>query len=261
MNLLSIWKSDEYYDKARIASQDSFSHPGWLEIKKIAAKAESILEVGCGEGTKLANISSKNTKLNGVDLSQTAVKTAQKQFKNISFEVADASSLPFKDSSFDLVYSAFMIEHIQNPEKVIKEMLRVTKDKKYLALLAPNYGAPNRHSPCSKVNPIFKIILGFLEDLFSIFISKPTSLSWQTVVPIADEKHYEIDWDTTVEPYARSLIQYFQNQNLKIIKQSTCWNLNEENEKIFNKVFRFLGKRNLYPFRYWGPHLLIISQK
>jgi ubiquinone/menaquinone biosynthesis C-methylase UbiE len=42
--------------------------------------------------------------------------------------VADAEHLPFKNNAFDYVYSNHVIEHVSNPEVMLREMVRVTKD-------------------------------------------------------------------------------------------------------------------------------------
>jgi len=53
---------------------------------------------------------------------------------------ASAFALPFAPNSFDLVYGWDFLHHISEPEKVVKEMARVTK--KYLVLLEPNSHNP-----------------------------------------------------------------------------------------------------------------------
>jgi SAM-dependent methyltransferase len=56
-----------------------------------------------------------------------------------NFIQADCLTLPFKDSSFDEVYSGNVIEHVVNPVKMIREMIRVSKDK--VTIIVPHrYG-------------------------------------------------------------------------------------------------------------------------
>jgi SAM-dependent methyltransferase len=43
------------------------------------------------------------------------------------FVDANAELLPFEDQTFDFVYCSHLLEHVGNPDAVIKEMLRVTK--------------------------------------------------------------------------------------------------------------------------------------
>ena len=47
--------------------------------------------------------------------------------------------LPFQDNSFDIVYSANVLEHTQDPKQVIREALRVVKPGGLIQIIYPNY--------------------------------------------------------------------------------------------------------------------------
>ena len=66
---------------------------------------------------------------------ETALKA--KNPDNLSFEVADATSLRFADNSFDVVVIANALHIIPNPEKALEEIRRVLKDDGLL--IAPNF--------------------------------------------------------------------------------------------------------------------------
>lgn len=51
----------------------------------------------------------------------------------------NAEKLPFDDSSYDLIYSSNVIEHVNNPYEVMRESLRVLKPGGYLQFVIPNY--------------------------------------------------------------------------------------------------------------------------
>ena len=59
-------------------------------------------------------------------LSQARKRAAKRGF-SIRFEEADAMALPYEDDCFDVVSMAFGIRNIQQPQRAIAEMLRVTK--------------------------------------------------------------------------------------------------------------------------------------
>ena len=257
MAKLKVWETKEYYDQAHEAGGSS--HPGLLLIKELGKKAASILEVGCGEGSKLNLVVKGQAKGFGVDISQTAIRRAKKQYPQLTFQVADAEQLPFPEDRFDLVFSAFTLEHLSNPEKVLKEMIRVLKPSGKLALLAPNYGAPNRASPCFEGSRVKKLAVGLLKDWVALFRSR--SLNWRPVQPKAKPGRYEIDWDTTVEPYLGSLKHYLTNQGVKIVKVDSFWGKVETTVPSRQKPFSWLGKLGVYPFKYWGPHLLLVGEK
>ena len=66
---------------------------------------------------------------------ETALKA--KNPENLSFEVADATSLRFADNSFDVVVIANALHIIPNPEKALEEIRRILKDGGLL--IAPNF--------------------------------------------------------------------------------------------------------------------------
>ena len=54
--------------------------------------------------------------------------------------LADGTDLPFADDSFDLVTAITVLEFVEHPDKLITEMLRVSRDRIFLGVL-------NRYSP------------------------------------------------------------------------------------------------------------------
>jgi len=96
---------------------------------------DSVLDVGCGEGFDLYQLSmyfDKAKQLTGIDSSQKAIDRAKLEFAGgddrINYMVGDASKrLPFKDGEFDLVFSSNFIESVVDKDKVLKEMHRVLK--------------------------------------------------------------------------------------------------------------------------------------
>jgi pseudaminic acid biosynthesis-associated methylase len=87
-----------------------------------------VLEVGCGSGANigiLAKVGIHN--VIGVDIQPEAIKRAQE----IGWDVVegDAKSLPFKDGSFDMVFTSGVLIHIppDDLEIVMGEMLRVSR--------------------------------------------------------------------------------------------------------------------------------------
>jgi ubiquinone/menaquinone biosynthesis C-methylase UbiE len=73
--------------------------------------ARRILDVGCGTGEQLALFAdwgAKPVNLFGVDLIPDRIRTARRNLPGITFELANAESLPFPDGYFDLV-AAFTV--------------------------------------------------------------------------------------------------------------------------------------------------------
>lgn len=104
----------------------------------------SLLECGCG-GSPARHLLPGCRDYTGVDFSARGIEMARQAFADVAqphrFEVADTCALPFDDASFDAVYSAHMIYHIDDPQaqaQALAEMMRVLKPGGSLALLTAN---------------------------------------------------------------------------------------------------------------------------
>ena len=67
----------------------------------------------------------------GVDISEEVVEKAHRRFESLNiphnFVVGDMRQIPFKDESFDCIWTMGTLEHVPDPEKVVLEMYRVLK--------------------------------------------------------------------------------------------------------------------------------------
>ena len=82
----------------------------------------------------------------GIDISEPTVVQARAAFTRESGPLraaaADVRALPFRDASFDAIYSMGTIEHFDETEQAVKEMARVLKPGGRAII-----GVPNRHDP------------------------------------------------------------------------------------------------------------------
>jgi len=99
---------------------------------------ESILDVGCGEGFTLEKFQKAGIgkKLTGIDFLDTAIKIGKKERPDLDLRIGNIYDIPFKSNTFDLVNCNEVLEHIDDPEKGLKELVRVSK--KYVVLSVPN---------------------------------------------------------------------------------------------------------------------------
>ena len=101
-------------------------------------KAEIILDVGCGEGFTMEKLlkSGVGKKIEGIEYAKDAILLGKKLFPNLTFRQGSVYELPYKNNSFDLVVCTEVLEHLEESEKALKEMLRISK--KYLIISVPN---------------------------------------------------------------------------------------------------------------------------
>lgn len=253
-----VWQSDNYLLLSKKASMD-IDNIGMKILKRNSLKARKLLDLGCGEGTRLNWLLSKGQIGIGVDLSSKAIDRGRKNYPKIKFIQADLEQVPLESNDFDLVYSAYVLEHLTDPAKVLREAIRLTSQGGNLILLAPNYGAPNRASPPFKGSRINKLIKGFVDDLLNL--NDYQKINWRRVTPISSKVHHEMDWDTAVEPYLGSLLNYIRLRGLKIEYYSSCWEEELPKVKFHQKIFKYLSKLQIYPFTLWGPHLVVVARK
>lgn len=132
-------KNKEYYDEYGKIYEAERRSPYYEYINKeevsfIApyAKGKKTLEIGCGTGIILEEIAKIAKDARGIDLSEGMLATSRK--KGLNVQQSDATSLPFKDEEFDLVYSCKVLAHVQDIKKALSEITRVTKSGGYMLL-------------------------------------------------------------------------------------------------------------------------------
>jgi SAM-dependent methyltransferase len=97
-----------------------------------------VLEIGCGFGGLLAELSETGLSAVGIDIDDARVGYASA--KGFDARVADAQKLPFSTGSFDTVISAAVLEHIPNIRAALREAHRVlTPDGAFVARWGPGW--------------------------------------------------------------------------------------------------------------------------
>ena len=96
-----------------------------------------LLEVGCGTGVYTDELRKINSGMVAVDISPKMMATAVKKYPSVNFMQMDTKNLGFKDCSFDVVFSAFLLQHV-NAKSTIQEMYRILKSGGYLVAFVPN---------------------------------------------------------------------------------------------------------------------------
>ena len=89
-----------------------------------------VLEVGCNFGGQLLLLRKLGFKnLYGVEINPEIVELSRKRANFVNIIVGDVLNIPFKDASFDLVFTSGLLIHVspKNIEKAISEIYRVSK--------------------------------------------------------------------------------------------------------------------------------------
>lgn len=90
------------------------------------AQGKRVLEVSCGAGVGFGLLERTAALVVGCDLTSEVLATAQRHYgKRIPLAGADAQSLPFADSTFDLLLSFEAIYYLPRPDAFLREARRV----------------------------------------------------------------------------------------------------------------------------------------
>jgi 2-polyprenyl-3-methyl-5-hydroxy-6-metoxy-1,4-benzoquinol methylase len=145
------------YDKWHSEHEvDAGANALWHRRIKSYAKPEHdfrgrrVLEIGCGRGgfaCWLAAQPFKPSEIVAADFSSSAVDmaasyAAKNGIEGIKFIEADIQKIPFASNTFDTVISCETIEHVPDPKKAVRELLRVLRPGGRLYLTTPNYFGP-----------------------------------------------------------------------------------------------------------------------
>ena len=102
-----------------------------------------ILDIGCGGGQLLDSFSRiPQIEVYGVDISEKALKMAiKKGYKAFLCDV-ETEKLPFNDNFFNIVVINDLLEHIINPDNLLRQVHRVLKNRSKLIISVPNVSCP-----------------------------------------------------------------------------------------------------------------------
>ncbi len=103
-----------------------------LFIAFAASRAQGkVLDVGCGTGNLAVELAGNPafTSIEALDLSQAYISYAKAREADarINFQAADACNIPFADNTFDLTLSMLVLAFVPEPQRAVREMVRVTR--------------------------------------------------------------------------------------------------------------------------------------
>jgi len=108
-------------------------------------EAGRVLDVGCGSGTMAKAIKRERPELevHGADFSASTISAAQHDPQGVTFVQAPAEALPFENASFEAVTMFDVLEHVDDPARVLGEIARVLKPDGRFHIVLPLEGQPH----------------------------------------------------------------------------------------------------------------------
>jgi ubiquinone/menaquinone biosynthesis C-methylase UbiE len=128
---MPVW-FNAFYDRFQIKSF-------YKLVDGLNLKEKKALDIGCGVGRWCFHLKSLDAHVTGIDFESARLNKANStpRSKDITFRQMSATSLSFKNSSFDFCNSITVLHHIPYEEKklAIKELCRVTKNGGYISII------------------------------------------------------------------------------------------------------------------------------
>jgi ubiquinone/menaquinone biosynthesis C-methylase UbiE len=101
---------------------------------------KSVVDIACGEGYGSSILSTRATRVRGIDISSESIEFARSKYqnKNLTFLQGSCEAIPIESESIDVVVSLETIEHHDKHDEMLLEIKRILKPNGILIVSSPN---------------------------------------------------------------------------------------------------------------------------
>ncbi len=213
------WDKDEFFRTGEEDIQSLIKNVDRLGLPLSRSQAP---DFGCGVGRLTRALAKRFQRCCGVDISEKMVSMARElnaSFPNYEFLSNDRPDLLiFPSDSFDLVYTARVLQHLPNPslvEHFIGELYRVVRPEGLLAFQLPSYiDLRHRLQPRRRLYQILKRLGGSKVALYQkmgVFPMRMTFIREKDVVSLINgvgAKLLKVEADSLAGPMIESRTYY-----------------------------------------------------
>ena len=179
------------------------------------------LDVGCGVGQVVGRLTAVGVEAYGVDVSEPNIARAQKVSPRC--QLYDGKRFPFADSFFASVGAINVLEHVEEPEAFITELVRVAEPGGRIVISSPNFfrvfGFRDYHPKMRGVGNKWRNWKRIREKK-SQMRRAPGEVRFDRMTPIVKEP-FEPDDDAIIATNAYE-IEFFLNRNGCEIETVQC---------------------------------------
>lgn len=136
MSHQETYRQNEDYSRF-LAGWDPAFYGKYIDALKSGVPGDRVLDVGCGVGQVIQRLKEAGYEAHGVDVSEPNIRRAQEHTPNC--KLYDGKKLPYPDCHFAVVGALNVLEHVDEPEAFIRELVRVTRLKGRIVISSPNF--------------------------------------------------------------------------------------------------------------------------
>ena len=124
------WYTGQDHPAALLRAEAKLKNP-WVSqlIRNRVGVEAKVLDIGCGGGLLSNELARERFLVTGIDQSSGALDTARQtdSTKTVDYVLGNAENLPFASGQFDVACCLDVLEHVEDPRRVVAEACRVLR--------------------------------------------------------------------------------------------------------------------------------------
>ncbi len=247
----SYYRQNEAYAE-HLANWDPALYSKYARALQPATAGGRALDVGCGVGQVVAQLQKAGFEAHGVDVSGPNIERARQVSSRC--QLYDGRTLPFPDRHFASVGALNVLEHVDEPEAFLRELVRVVEVGGRIVLSSPNFfrvfGIRDYHPRMRGVGNKWRNWRR-LQQKRAQMKSAPESVRFDRMPPIVKEP-FTPDDDAIVATNALEMQFFLERAGCEVESVSCC-------DRDVAKPVDFL--LNLGPWRYAMFNSFLIAKR
>lgn len=127
--------------ESNIAVKGYFNDHRWDLFSLVPQNANSILDIGCGDGWLARQLKLTRTcSVTGIEMNTSSGEKASKILNKVFIQDIEQFSFPFTKKSFDCIILGDILEHLKNPWGILQKLVWFLKDDGFIIISIPNIG-------------------------------------------------------------------------------------------------------------------------
>jgi 2-polyprenyl-3-methyl-5-hydroxy-6-metoxy-1,4-benzoquinol methylase len=211
-----------------------------------------VLDIGCGVGQVVGRLQAAGFEAHGVEVSEPNLTQARKV--SARCQLYNGRQLPFGDRFFACAGALNVLEHVEEPESFITELVRVVEPGGKILLSSPNFFRalgfrdyhPKMRGFCNKWRNWMR-----LREKQRLMKADPTKVHFDRMTPIVKEP-FTPDDDAIVATNAPEIAFFLERNGCEVLSTACT-------DRQVAKPLDFL--LNLGPWRHYMFNAFVVARK